>query len=142
VEQLKHNQNDFGGFQTKRMTTQEAEQRMCARLWCGNKGLLQLSIPFEDPRMYRVLCATHFILVMVVAAAAMGDPSPIGEGRRIAEALGVDWNPQDSLKIQQVVDLENAICSRCGGQMMLESVGDYKAIRWSHTCKPQEVSPS
>lgn len=135
VERIKLNPDDHGGFQTKRLSREEAKERFCARRWCSDKGRVQIEIPFENPRMYQILCARHFIMMMIVSAAAMGDPSPLGEGQRIAEALGVDWDPP-SLGSPQLVDPEQFCCSRCGGRMMSETMGIYKGVRWIHTCVP------
>lgn len=133
MEKLKLNPDDHGGFQAKRLSRKEARERFCARRWCGDHGRVQVQIPFEIPPMYQVLCARHFILLVIVSAAAMGDPSPLGEGRRIAEALNVEWVPP-VVGIPQLVDPEQFCCSKCGGKMMSEPIGIYAGIRWIHTC--------
>lgn len=134
MEQLKLNPEDFGGFQTRMLTVEEAGQRYCARVGCADRGRIQMMIPGEGGRMFRVLCGRHFIMIMIIQAAVMGDPSPIGEGRRLADKMKIPWENIPDLNVPQVVNFGTAICERCGGGAMMETVGMYAGCRWIHTC--------
>jgi len=89
--------------------------------------------------MYRTVCGKHFVMIMMIAAAAMGDPSPLGEGRRIAEAMGLNWSPAVAeLNVPQIIDPSVAVCARCGGKFEPEPIGMYAGKRWIHTCPDEQ----
>lgn len=134
MEQIKRDSNEFGGFQVERLPEGELAQRLCARRFCGAEGYLQLVIPFEIPKMYRIVCKRHFVMMMMISAAAMGDPSPVGEARRIAEAIGFDWALMGEIEPLNIMTPESFVCSKCGEKMLPETVGMYKGLRWIHTC--------
>ena len=135
IEQLKLNPEDFGGLQTRQLTITEAQQRYCAKKNCSDRGRVQIAIPGEDLRLWRVLCARHFIMIMIIQAHALGDPSPLGEGRRLAEKMGIlDAQIPDPGGVPTLVDLSKAICDKCGGSMMTETIGMFKGRRFVHTC--------
>lgn len=138
VEHLKLNPDDFGGFQTQVLTVEEASQRYCCRRFCGQPGRIQMMIPGEGGRLFRVLCSRHFIMLMIIQAAVLGDPSPLAEGRRLAEKMGVPWENIPDLNVPQVVNFDTAICDRCGGSAFKETVGMYAGFRWVHTCMTDE----
>lgn len=138
MEQLKLNPDDFGGFQTQILTVEEAAQRYCCRRWCSSPGRIQMMIPGEGGKAFRVLCGRHFVMMMIIQAAVLGDPSPIGEGKRLAEKMGVPWENIPDLSVPQVVNFETAICERCGGGTIKETVGMFAGNRWIHTCMTEE----
>lgn len=138
MEQLKTDPEDFGGFQTQILSVEEAAQRYCARRFCQDTGRVQMMIPGEGGKMFRLLCARHYIMVMIIQAAVLGDPSPIGEGRRLAEKMGVPLENIPELNAPQIVSFENSICERCGGGFISETVGMYAGRRWVHTCITEE----
>lgn len=138
MEQLKHNPDDFGGFQTQILTVEEASQRYCCRRWCSSAGRIQMMIPGEGGKAFRVLCGRHFVMLMIIQAAVLGDPSPIGEGKRLAEKMGIPWDNIPDLNVPQVVSFDTAICERCGEGSVKETAGMYAGHRWVHTCVTEE----
>lgn len=132
--QIKHEAEDFGGFQLSNLPYKDVSKILCARRFCGAHAAIQIMIPLEKPKMYRALCPKHFVLLCVVQSAAMGDPSPIGEGKRIADKLGIEWNSGWDLNSPALIDPEYVICSHCGGGMIGETGGAFKGKRWVHTC--------
>lgn len=139
MEQLKLDPSDFGGFQTQVLTVEEAAQRYCAKQFCASPGRIQMMIPGEGGKMFRVLCGRHFVMTMIIQAAVLGDPSPIGEGQRLAEKMGVPLDGIDpAMNVPQVVDFNTAICGRCGGGAIQETVGMFAGFRWIHTCMTEE----
>lgn len=138
IEHLKLNPDDFGGFQTQVLTVEEAAQRYCCRKFCAQPGQVQVMIPGEGGRMFRVLCGRHFIMTMIIQAAVLGDPSPLGEGKRLAEKMGIPWENIPDLSVPQVVDFDSAICGRCGSGATKEMIGMFSGHRWIHTCLTEE----
>lgn len=138
MEQFKLNPDDFGGFQDYVLTVEEAAQRYCARRWCSDHGLVQTMIPGEEGRLYRVLCGRHFVMMMIVQAASLGDPSPIGEGRRLAEKMGIPFDSIPDLHAPQIVSMDLIVCDRCGGGAVPETIGMFAGKRWIHTCMTEE----
>lgn len=138
IEHLKLDPEDFGGFQTKVLTVEEAAKRYCSRRYCGQPGRVQMMIPGENGKLFRVVCGRHFVMLMVIQSAALGDPSPISEGKRLAEKMGINLEHFPEVKVPQVVGFDSAICSRCGGQAIMETVGMFAGLRWVHTCVTEE----
>lgn len=138
MEQLKIHPEDFGGFQTRVLTVQEAAQRYCARRFCSDRGMIQTMVPGEGGRVFRVLCGRHFVMLMIIQAAVIGDPSPIGEGRRLADKMGVPFENIPDVDVPTVVSLDHAICDRCGGGFIKETAGMFAGARWVHTCLTEE----
>lgn len=142
VESIKHDPEEFGGFQTEVLTPEEAQERYCARRFCANRGEVQISIPDpSDSETYRVLCAQHFIMSIVVQSAILGDPAPFGEGKQLCEKFGLDFDSILLAQVPTIVDLRRAVCDRCGGGMMVETVGMYKGRRFVHTCPEADNDP-
>lgn len=138
MEHLKLNPDDFGGFQTRVLTVEEAAQRYCAKRFCSTPGRIQMMIPGEGGKTFRVVCGRHFILMMIIQAAVLGDPSPLAEGRRLAEKYGVPFENIPEVRVPEVVDFNTAICGRCGGGSIKETVGMFAGMRWVHTCMTEE----
>lgn len=134
MEQIKRNPDEFGGLQVRLLTENEMLQRLCARRFCSSGGHIQISIPFETPPMYRIFCKRHFVMLMMVSAAAMGDPSPVGEAQRISDVIGFDWKEMSSIEPLHLITPDSFVCSICGGRLMSETAGMYKGLRWIHTC--------
>lgn len=134
VEQLKLDPNDFGGFQTRVLTKAEAKERYCARRFCNSRGRVQIAIPGEDLSMWRILCGRHFVMVMIIQAAVLGDPSPVAEGKRLAEKMGIDPFCIPDINVPQIVNLNSILCDKCGKGMMTETVGMFSGRRFVHTC--------
>lgn len=134
VEKIKRDPNEFGGYQTHILQTAEIAERLCCTQFCGFPGVAQMKVPVENPEMYRILCARHFIRIVMTVAAAIGDPSPVEEARRVAQAIGYDWNRILELEPRYLVSPENFICAICGGGMLGETSGRYQGKRWVHTC--------
>ncbi len=138
MEQLKVDPEDFGGFQTEVLTVEQAYQRYCCKAGCADHGRVQFMIPGEGGKLFRLLCGRHYIMMMIIQAAVLGDPSPMGEGQRLAEKMGIPWVNIPDVNTPQVVDFGTAVCSRCGGGAMMERVGMYAGCRWVHTCLTEE----
>lgn len=138
MEQLKLDPDDFGGFQSRVLTVEEAAQLYCARRFCHDRGRIQMMIPGEGGRAFRVLCGRHFVMLMIIQAAVLGDPSPIGEGRRLAEKMGVPFENIPSVDVPSVVKVESSICDRCGGGFTSETAGMFAGRRWVHTCMTED----
>lgn len=132
------NPDDYGGFQTRVLTVEEASQRYCCRRYCSTPGLIQMMIPGEGGKTFRVVCGRHFIMLMIIQAAVLGDPSPLSEGRRLAEKYGIPFENIPDLNVPQIANLDTAICERCGGGFIKELAGMYAGSRWVHTCMTDE----
>ena len=138
MEIIKRNPEEFGGMQTKILTVEEAAKRLCARAFCGSPGRVQTMIPGEGGRMFRVICGRHFVMMMIIQAAVLGDPSPLAEGRRLAAQFGIPFENIPDLDVPQIVNLDTALCERCGGGSIKETVGMFAGYRWVHTCMTEE----
>lgn len=138
VEQLKLDPEDFGGIQTRILNREEMGQRYCARKHCSSQAHIQVMVPGEEGKLFRVFCGRHFIMMLIIEAAVMGDPSPIGEGRRMAERIGLPFKNIPDVDAPQLVNMERIICDRCGGGAMPETVGMFAGRRWVHTCMTEE----
>lgn len=135
LEALKHNYEDFGGIQSFLLPQPMIEQRICCARSCPHSGFVQVQIPLETPEQYRVLCKSHYVLTCMMTAAALGDPAPAEEAKRVAEAINMDWSTfLRVVEPKHAVQPENFICMKCGGAMVPETVGMYSGKRWVHTC--------
>lgn len=138
MEIIKKDPDEFGGMQTKVLSVEEAKQRYCCRKFCATPGMIQMMIPGEAGKAFRVVCARHFIMLMIIQAAVLGDPSPVAEGKRLAEKYGIPFDNIPDVDVPQIVDFKTAICDRCGGKAFSETVGMYAGRRWIHTCMTDE----
>ncbi len=140
MEDIKTNAADFGGIQDRVLTKLELESRMCCARGCSTCGAVQMPLPRlkgEETPLWRILCRKHFIQMIFLVDAFLGDPSPNCEANRIADQLGADpalylrhW--KDS--IAAIFNPEFARCAKCGGGFVAESIGMYSGKRYVHTC--------
>lgn len=138
MEDVKKDPKDFGGIQDRQMDSAEMAQRYCCLRLCGYPGYVQLGLPRRsstpDVRLWRLLCRKHFVQMVYVQAAFMGDPSPEGEAREIAEVLGLGFDPLRDLEGASVFSPRHARCLDCGGGFVAEKQGMYAGQRYIHTC--------
>lgn len=134
MEHIKHDPNDFGGLQSKQMSSEEIGQRLCCATGCASFGYRQIEILETEPTQYRIICQRHEVLVWLLISASLGDPNPSQEAERIAEAIGMPFHLIKTLEPSYTVSPERFICLQCGGRMIPETVGMFSGRRWVHTC--------
>lgn len=140
IEQLKHDNNEFGGLQGGRLPQHAIEQRICCGQFCGFPGFAQIEIPLTAPEQYRVVCRKHFVLIALMTSASIGDPAPAMEAKRVADLINLDWRGfLETAEPKHAVQPGNFICMRCGGGLMPETTGMFAGRRWTHTCGEEKI---
>jgi hypothetical protein len=138
MEDLKMDPRAFGGLQDSRLTPQEMAHRYCCVRECGHPGFVQLGLPRRSAQpelsLWRLLCRKHFVQIVYMQAAFMGDPSPEGEAREIAEVLGLGFDPLRDLQGASVFSPRFARCLDCGGGFAAEVLGMFSGQRYIHNC--------
>jgi hypothetical protein len=138
MEQVKRNPMDFGGIQFSILTPEELPWRMCAARGCGYPGAIQMPQArlSNAGKSWRVLCIRHFIQVIFLIDAFLGDPSPATEAQHIADELGFIGDALRNWKedVTAVFNPEASRCSRCGGGWVAETQGMFTGRRYIHTC--------
>jgi hypothetical protein len=139
MEEVKRNPMDFGGLQFTLLTKQEMAWRMCAAKGCGYPGAMQMPQPRlsnEAVKSWRVLCNRHFIQVIFLMDAFLGDPSPATEAQHLADQLGLVGDQFRNWKqdVTAVFNPEFSHCSKCGGGWVAEQQGMFSGRRYVHTC--------
>lgn len=138
VEQVKRDPADFGGLQFRILTDDELKWRYCSARGCGYPAAIQMPQPRfpDEQRVWRTLCSQHFIQVVFVIDAFLGDPSPSSEANRLAEAIGYVGDPLRHWKDTPATVFNPAFarCARCGGGFTGETIGMYSGSRYIHTC--------
>lgn len=139
MEEVKTNAADFGGIQSRVLTRKEIAWHMCCAKGCAFTGAVQVPLPRlsnEETPLWRILCQQHFIQIIFVMDAFLGDPSPASEASRMADALGYGGDPlrhwKDSVAL--IFNPEFARCARCGGSFVAETIGMFSGKRYVHTC--------
>lgn len=141
LESMKHDPAEFGGIQGHPLSQAEIQERLCCAQGCSRYGFAQIIIPLEVPEQFRILCKRHYILVWMMTSAAIGDPAPAEEAKRIAELINFDWFAfLYEVEPKHAVQPENFICMNCGGSLVPETVGMYSGKRWIHTCGVDRAS--
>lgn len=139
MEETKTDAADFGGVQDRVLRRDEIAWRMCCARGCSFPGAVQMPMPRinnETTPLWRVLCRQHFIQIIFVMDAFLGDPSPASEANRLADVLGYGGDPlrhwKDSTAL--VFNPEFARCASCGGGFVAETIGMFSGRRYVHTC--------
>jgi hypothetical protein len=140
-EIIKWDPSEFGGLQFQFLTAEELRWRMCCRKGCGYPGRVQLTQPrilSREPSCYRALCSTHFVQLVMVTNAFLGDPSPATEASAMADFLGVqgDWRSSAVPGFSPA----GSRCVDCGGTFVVETIGMFSGQRYVHTCGIQRGS--
>lgn len=116
-EEIKHHSEDFGGHSTWLMTPQQVQARICVAKYCGRKGFTQLLVPDHRPK-YWIVCKQHMVLANLVIAMSIGHPDAIGEAKRIAGLVQLDWSAFLRARPSPEPCLPKDFrCLECGGQM-------------------------
>lgn len=136
MESFKRKPEEFGGIQDWRMSAEELLLRYCCARGCGSPGYVQMALPRLAGRdgLFRALCRKHFVQMVYVQSAFLGDPSPEGEAREIAETIGMPFDPLRDLDAASVFSPRFARCLDCGGGFVAETQGMYAGQRYIHTC--------
>jgi hypothetical protein len=135
VEIIKRDPEEFGGLQFKFLDAHELAWRMCCRRGCSYPARVQLTQPrilSSEPASYRTLCAKHFVQLVLITNAFLGDPSPATEANAMADFLGVsgDWRRAAVPGFHP----EGSRCVECGGTFVAETTGMFSGKRYVHTC--------
>jgi hypothetical protein len=139
IEQSKRDAREFGGLQFRHLSKEELVWRMCCARGCGYPAAMQMPQPRmsnDDLPTWRTLCSRHFIQVVFLMDAFLGDPSPATEAARFAEALGIVGDALRNWKedVTAVFNPASSRCSRCGGGFVAETQGMFVGRRYVHTC--------
>lgn len=143
MEHVKKDPAEFGGVQFQILTEAELPWRMCCARGCGYPGAIQMPQPrlsTEDVKEWRVLCSQHFIQIIFLMDAFLGDSSPASEATRIAQAIGYVGDPLRHWKDTPafIFNPEFARCAKCGGSFVVETIGMFSGQRYVHTCGVQK----
>lgn len=133
-EELKHKAAEFGGWQSDQLSSEDIKRRLCCARYCGWSGMAQVPSGLLAGG-YRVVCKVHLVLLAVMNGALLGSPAPVDRARELADHIGMDWHVILDREPKQPGTPESFCCLRCGGGMVVETVGMLKGKRFIHTCE-------
>lgn len=127
----------FGGFQYVRISSTLIRQRLCCAADCTNPGQRQIAVPGG----YRIVCGSHYIMILMMTMGILGHPNPVPEIREQCDISGVDFN---TLLAQEPIHPTMPLwfrCLQCSGGLEenMEMRSPDGAIYYVHKCGKQET---
>lgn len=136
--------DEFGGWQEKPLSFAQIRQRWCCARGCRAPGAMQFPIapPVDGLEGYRIACAAHAVIFMLMYNSFLGDSSAIPECRELAEHMGIDFvSAFRAVRESAEMSLpEDWRCTRCSnGMKLLSELPANDHSTYSHSCTDREI---